>query len=133
MDRSWGQDRVKGMRNNSNVWGGIFASLLVFSVAGLGQNQLPPVPAPLSGAPGAAPAGAPARGGGRAAAPKKPSAPTPRWPDGHPMLGPTPGKLGYWDSGFGGMTGKRAPNLPTNIETSEVPFMPWSKALYQER
>ncbi len=118
------------MRNKSRVFGSVFAALLISSVTGLAQAQLPPVPVPAGTA---APGQAPARGGGRAAAPKKPSAPTPRWPDGHPMLGATPGQLGYWDAGFGGMTGKRSPNLPTNIDTSEVPFMPWSKALYEAR
>src|SRR5579862_1417776 len=28
--------------------------------------------------------------------PKQISLPTPRWPDGHPRLGPPPGKTGYW-------------------------------------
>jgi hypothetical protein len=49
------------------------------------------------------------------------------------MLSAPPGKLGYWDAGFGSLTGKNPPNLPTNIEMSEVPFMPWSKALYDAR
>src|SRR5215471_7279360 len=64
---------------------------------------------------------------------KPPSDPTPRYPDGHPMLSAPPGKLGYWDAGFGSLTGKNPPNLPTNIDMSEVPFMPWSKALYDAR
>ncbi len=64
---------------------------------------------------------------------KPPSDPTPRYPDGHPMLSAAPGKIGYWDAGFGSLTGKNPPNLPTNIDMSEVPFMPWSKALYEAR
>jgi hypothetical protein len=72
-------------------------------------------------------------GGGPPARAKKPSEPTPRWPDGHPMLSAAPGQLGYWDAGFGGMNGKRPPNLPTNIDISEVPFQPWAKALYEAR
>src|SRR5689334_128657 len=66
------------------------------------------------------------RTGGRANAPRPKSDPTPRWPDGHPMLGPAPGKLGFWNAGTGGLTGKNGMNLPTNLEISEVPFMPWS-------
>ena len=75
---------------------------------------------------GAAPAAARVRGN---APPKKPSAPTPRWPDGHPLLSAPPGQLGYWDAGFGGIVGKGRNNLPTNLEISEVPFQPWAKAL----
>jgi hypothetical protein len=71
--------------------------------------------------------------GGRGAAPRPPSAPTPRWPDGHPLLSAPPGQIGYWDSGTGSLTGKNGNNLPTNMETSEVPFQPWAKALYEER
>src|SRR5262252_4359982 len=71
--------------------------------------------------------------GGRGQAQRPPSAPTPRYPDGHPMLSAPPGKLGYWDAGTGSLTGKNGNNLPTNIDLSEVPFMPWSKALYEVR
>src|SRR5262249_3878409 len=71
--------------------------------------------------------------GGRGQTPRPPSAPTPRYPDGHPMLSAPPGKLGYWNAGTGSLTGKNGVNLATNIEMSEVPFMPWSKALYEVR
>jgi len=73
------------------------------------------------------------RGGRGAAKQKPPSGPTPRWPDGHPLLSAPPGQTGYWDSGFGGLTGKNGADLPTNLEISEVPFQPWAKALYEER
>jgi hypothetical protein len=49
------------------------------------------------------------------------------------MLSAPAGQLGYWDAGFGGLNGKRSPNLPTNIDISEVPFQPWAKALYEAR
>src|SRR5262249_21204495 len=71
--------------------------------------------------------------GQRGQTPAPPSAPTPRYPDGHPMLSAAPGKLGYWDAGTGSIFGKNGNNLPTNLEISEVPFMPWSKALYEVR
>jgi len=49
---------------------------------------------------------------------------TPRWPDGHPNLGSTPEKKGYWEvrPGLGGMP-----------RAADVPFQPWAKALYQYR
>ena len=75
---------------------------------------------------------APARAA-RPTPPKPPSAPTPRWPDGHPMLGAAPGKIGYWNAGIGGLTGKNGVNLPTNIEIGEVPFKAWAKAVYEAR
>ena len=62
--------------------------------------------------------------GGRGQAQRPPSAPTPRYPDGHPMLSSPPGQLGYWDAGTGSLTGKNGNNLPTNIEINEIPFMP---------
>ncbi len=74
-----------------------------------------------------------AQRGGRGQAPRPPSAPTPRWPDGHPLLSAPPGQIGYWDAGTGSLTGKNPPNLPANIELSEVPFQPWAKALYEVR
>ncbi len=49
------------------------------------------------------------------------------------MLSAAPGKTGFWNSGTGGLTGKNGMNLPTNLDISEVPFMPWSKALYEAR
>jgi hypothetical protein len=82
---------------------------------------------------GQAPAGAPAKGKGKGAAARPPSAPTPRWPDGHPMLSAPPGQIGYWNVGTGSLTGKNGNNLPTNLEIDEVPFQPWAKALYEAR
>lgn len=84
-------------------------------------------------APAAAPKPVAGSRTGQVAGPRPKSDPTPRWPDGHPMLGPAPGKLGHWNAGTGGLTGKNGMNLPTNIDISQVPFMPWSKALYEAR
>src|SRR5262245_57124044 len=71
--------------------------------------------------------------GQRAQAQRPPSAPTPRYPDGHPMLSAPPGKLGYWDAGTGSIYRKNGNNLPTNLELDEIPFMPWARALYEVR
>lgn len=41
---------------------------------------------------------------------------TPRWPDGHPRLGPPPGQTGYWGN----------PSRPAMVEDGvEVPMDPW--------
>src|SRR5947209_8463945 len=82
---------------------------------------------------GAPPAAAPSTRTGRTTGARPPSAPTPRWPDGHPMLAGAPGKTGYWNAGTGGLTGKNGMNLPTNLDIGEVPFQPWAKALYEAR
>ena len=99
--------------------------------------QTPATPAASQGVGGVVPAAGAIQGnnrtGGRAGGPRPPSAPTPRWPDGHPMLGPAPGKLGFWNAGTGGLTGKNGMSLPTNMDISEVPFMPWSKVVYEAR
>src|SRR5436190_21226976 len=71
--------------------------------------------------------------GARGQAQRPPSAPTPRYPDGHPMLSAPPGQLGYWDAGTGSIFGKNGNNLPTNLELNEIQFMPWSRALYEVR
>lgn len=51
-------------------------------------------------------------------------APTPRWPDGRVNLGSTPGHKGYWEvrPGLGGFP-----------RPADVPFQPWSRALYEYR
>jgi hypothetical protein len=45
----------------------------------------------------------------------------PRWPDGHPRLGPVPGEAGHW--------------IPADMGdlAKGVPFQPWAKALYDYR
>jgi len=58
------------------------------------------------------------------AKPKPPSLPTPRWPDGKPVMGATPGeKIGTWGSINGNLIALN-PNPP---------FQPWAKALFADR
>jgi hypothetical protein len=58
------------------------------------------------------------------AAPAQPSEPAPRWPDGRVNLGSAAGKKGYWEvrPGLGGFP-----------RAADVPFQPWSKAVYDYR
>ena len=64
------------------------------------------------------------RGGqGRGAA--APSAPTPRWPDGKPILGSVPGQpVGGWGAGV--------TTLPQG-QLDKIPFQPWARAVYEVR
>ena len=69
--------------------------------------------------------------------------PSPRWPDGHPRLGPEPGKSGYWASPsvpslYEASAGKIRMNsegiLTNSGDANKVaPFQPWAKALYLYR
>jgi len=71
------------------------------------------------------------------------SKPTPRWPNGHPRLGPEPGQSGYWSNpSAGSLVENSAGNirmnrdgLLANIEDAGkvAPFQPWAKALYEYR
>jgi hypothetical protein len=64
-------------------------------------------------------------GGGRGAA-AAPSAPTPRWPDGKPILGSVPGQtVGGWGAGV--------TTLPRGLNMNEIPFQPWARAAYDVR
>lgn len=79
------------------------------------------------------------RGKGKA---RPPSRPTPHWPDGRVNLGPLPGEKGVWAGNAGstlatnvgrrGIDNNRI-NLPTNLKTTDVPFQPWARALYDYR
>lgn len=79
------------------------------------------------------------RGKGKA---RPPSRPTPHWPDGRVNLGPLPGETGVWAGNAGstlatnvgrrGIDNNRI-NLPTNLKTTDVPFQPWARALYDYR
>jgi len=66
-------------------------------------------------------------GGGRAGGPPAPpAAPTPRWPDGKPMLGAVPGQpIGGWGAGV--------TTLPRGGKLDEIPFQPWARAAYDVR
>ena len=112
----------------------LLSAILTVTAAGILLWAQAPAPAPAGAAakapvPGSRTGGLGATKG--AARPK--SDPTPRWPDGHPMLSAAPGKTGFWNSGTGGLTEKGGMNLPTNLEIGEVPFQPWAKALYEAR
>ena len=83
--------------------------------------------------PGAADANAPAAGGGRGGgrnggrgnANAGPSAPTPRRPDGKPILGSMPGTAtGRWNGGPTTLP-------PRNLD--EVPWQPWARIVYDQR
>ncbi|HLH44662.1 MAG TPA: hypothetical protein VKV74_16850 [Bryobacteraceae bacterium] len=72
---------------------------------------------------------------------RPPSRPTPHWPDGHVNLGPLPGEKGVWEGNAGSTLATNPPGgldnpnmyLPTNLKISEVPFLPWAKAVYDYR
>jgi hypothetical protein len=65
------------------------------------------------------------RGGGRGTA-EPPAPPTPRWPDGKPILGSVPGQpVGGWGAGV--------TTLPRGGKLDEVPFQPWARAVYDIR
>jgi hypothetical protein len=68
--------------------------------------------------------------------------PTPRWPDGHPRLGNSPGEIGYWanpsEPSLVQNTSKVKMNsegILANLNDSEkvAPFQPWAKGLYEYR
>ena len=66
------------------------------------------------------------RAGGAAVPPAPPAAPTPRWPDGKPMLGSVPGQpVGGWGAGV--------TTLPRGGKLDEIPFQPWARAVYDVR
>lgn len=68
---------------------------------------------------------------------------TPRWPDGHPRLGPADGERGYWaDPNPSGLYESTAGNIRMNVDGllaniadagKVAPFQPWAKALYEYR
>lgn len=69
-------------------------------------------------------------------------APAPRWPDGHPRLGPEPGKTGYWGNPSSTVLVETGVNvdmdehgLLANIEDAArvAPLQPWALALYKAR
>lgn len=80
-----------------------------------------------------------------AAAPRssQPAKPTPKWPDGHPRLGPAPGEKGYWANpsaaslveNTAGPFRMNANGLLANLADAGkvAPFQPWAKGLYEYR
>ena len=70
------------------------------------------------------------------------AAPTPRWPDGHPRLGPTPGQTGYWGSPSktalvqdGANVAMDAYGLLKNIADVDkvAPMQKWARDVYELR
>ena len=53
--------------------------------------------------------------------------PTPRWPDGHPHLGSSPGNTGYFEIRPGGGGGIGYPGA------DDLPLRPWARALMEYR
>jgi hypothetical protein len=115
-------------------------------MAGLGAFVLLSLPAHTAFAQAAGARGAAGRAtGGATEAPKVTVAqPVPRWPDGHPYIGPVQGGKGTWFYlGNDGMllTGKElrptAPSIPGESikrpSPDEVPFRPWARALFDYR
>lgn len=72
-----------------------------------------------------------------------PSKATPKWPDGHPRLGPVPGETGYWAyPSAASLVETTAGNIRMNengllaniADAGKVaPFLPWAKGLYVYR
>ncbi len=71
------------------------------------------------------------------------SEPTPRWPDGHPRLGPAPGQKGYWGAASANALVEHSTTpIPMNDEgllrnladaDRVAPLQPWAKAIYEFR
>ena len=63
--------------------------------------------------------------------------PTPRWPDGRVNLGTSPGEKGHWIRTRRELVVDANTNaanvLPTDLKVENIPFQPWSKALFEYR
>ena len=69
--------------------------------------------------------------------------PVPRWPDGRVMLGPPPGKKGYWGAASasalventGAAIAMNKDGILRNLADADrvAPFQPWAKAVYEYR
>jgi len=59
--------------------------------------------------------------GGRGNQPEVPSKPTPRWADGHPIMGSPVGDKGIWGACCG------------SLSNAQTPYQPWAKALLEYR
>ncbi len=69
----------------------------------------------------------------------KSNQPVPRWPDGHPRLGPAPGETGYWANPSSASLTESSANIRTNRDgllanladaSKAAPFLPWARGLY---
>lgn len=70
-------------------------------------------------------------------APAAPAKPTPRGPNGKPILGTIPGETALWLPAGGGGERLTAPDTaapsPDKLRVSEVPMQPWARAVYDYR
>ncbi len=76
------------------------------------------------------------RGGGGRGGNAAPAKPTPRWPDGTVNWGPPVGETGLWNVAGGTFArpdGPANPNDPVKPTLSEIPFQPWTRAIYDYR
>lgn len=77
------------------------------------------------------------RGGGGRGANAAPVRPTPRWPDGSVNWGPPVGETGLWNVAGGTFArpdgSTLGPNDPQKPMLSEIPFQPWTRAVYDYR
>jgi len=71
------------------------------------------------------------------AAPAAPPKPTPRGANGKPILGTMPGETALWLPAGGGGERLTAPDTadpsPQKLRVSEVPMLPWARAVYDYR
>jgi hypothetical protein len=72
----------------------------------------------------------------------KSNRPVPRWPDGHPRLGPAPGETGYWANPSVGALTEASANIRVNRDgllanindaPKAAPFLPWARGLFVYR
>src|SRR5690606_5540479 len=73
-------------------------------------------------------------GEGRGAAPRPPSAPAPRWPDGRINLGAPPGEKGVWERRNehlvqNPLSYQAAATKTARVHIDNVPLQPWARAL----
>src|SRR6266850_5243499 len=61
--------------------------------------------------------------------------PAPRWPDGRVNIASVPGQKGHWIRTRRELVvdAKTTNRLPTDRRIDEIPFQPWSRALFEDR
>jgi hypothetical protein len=99
----------------------VLALITVFSVPALLKAQGQQAPANAAPPQGQQQGQRGGGRGGRGQQPAGPSKPTPRWPDGHPVLGALQGERGIWGACCG------------SLSNAQTPYQPWAKALYDYR
>lgn len=110
------------IRSMNHIFAIVAVVALMFALATTGHSQAPAAAGQQGGAQ-AQPGQGQGQRGAQAAAP---APPTPRWPDGKPILGsiPSVGKAGRWGAGV--------TTLPSQ-QLDKIPFQPWAKAVYDMR